>query len=300
KGIFDQLDGLQTLHLGKNNITSVSKEMFEKLSKLGVIRLYENQLSIIPDEIFSNLTNLKEIALQGNKISVLPPKLFYNKPNLEKLYLEDNLLTELPHEIFMNLSALKTLRLQNNQLVTEVKNLDTLKLSHNNLKNLPKGIFDSISVKRVHLDKNPWNCDCKFIPLFQWMKLKKSIIYKFSSLKCTKDQLVCTMSTLPPTTTVSMFYTTLKTTPSVKLTSTIPAATTSIITQTSELPRLELETPDLFSSDFLLFHTILCSQHKPLYCSAYKTVYITHGSEAGRRSTHPAGSSAGRPSPSAL
>lgn len=47
----------------------------------------------------------------------------------------------------------------------------TLYLSYNELTSVPNGLFDQMkNLQRVHLQGNPWNCDCHILYLRSWLQ----------------------------------------------------------------------------------------------------------------------------------
>ena len=52
----------------------------------------------------------------------------------------------------------------------DLKNLEELNLSHNSLHSLPHDLFTPLhQLERVHLNHNPWVCNCNFANLFVWL-----------------------------------------------------------------------------------------------------------------------------------
>lgn len=95
--------------------------------------------------------NLEFLHLRGGKMQSVPPEIT-RLSGLEDLYLEDVELTRLPREL-KELKALRRLDLPGNQLggpnsnlevLSEMKNLEILLLSYNELPCLPRGILPNL------------------------------------------------------------------------------------------------------------------------------------------------------------
>ncbi|XP_029427248.1 platelet glycoprotein Ib beta chain [Rhinatrema bivittatum] len=50
-----------------------------------------------------------------------------------------------------------------------------IRLKHNSLKALPNGLFDGLlGLQEVHLQQNPWTCDCNILYLRSWIQKQQS------------------------------------------------------------------------------------------------------------------------------
>nr|XP_034887672.1 receptor-like protein 13 [Populus alba] len=147
--IFSSLTGfssLKSLDLSDNQLTgSGLKVLSSRLKKLENLYLRDNQFN---DSIFSSLTgfsSLKSLDLSDNQLtgsSTGINRTFFNSSTLEELYLDD---TSLPLNFLQNIKALPVLKVLsvgycdlNGTLPVqgwcELKNLEQLSLSRNNLK----------------------------------------------------------------------------------------------------------------------------------------------------------------------
>ena len=129
---------LTTLDLSHNQFTALPVVVCD-LTALKELFLSHNHIVKIPNQI-ANLAKLETLHLQGNQLSILPPSVC-SLQSLRILNAEDNVIENIPSEIY-NLTQLKTLYLKCNRIsclpfpdkFTQLKNLEELHLSNNNLK----------------------------------------------------------------------------------------------------------------------------------------------------------------------
>lgn len=137
------------------------------------IFLSSNNLTMIDPDVFNNLTNLTVLDLSVNSITRIQPK-FSNENNLSQLDISQNLLQSLENQL-LNLKSLVVLNVSNNNIsnlsfesiplnvqtfLASNNNLTTLTccnnnascfnpnlldLSHNNLKELDRNIFNQLN-----------------------------------------------------------------------------------------------------------------------------------------------------------
>ncbi|XP_070504731.1 leucine-rich repeat-containing protein 15-like [Chironomus tepperi] len=139
---FSKCLNLQTLYLGFNEITEVSRNAFKENTKLTLLDLGHNKITYINGDTFKTLTNLEHLYLDGNSFtqidgyafdflqtlhtlwfsscgfSSLDETWFKGMEELRELQLNDNQLTNLPSEIFSSLRSLQVLNLNDNKLTT--------------------------------------------------------------------------------------------------------------------------------------------------------------------------------------
>lgn len=113
--IFLNLTGLKVLQLWDNILNAIHKDTFKHNIKLEKLQLYGNHLEYIHPDTFANLINLKVLHLDNNKLKTLQPKLVENLANLEEFFFCSN---ELPYicqtEILRALPMLKEVNFNNN------------------------------------------------------------------------------------------------------------------------------------------------------------------------------------------
>ena len=112
EGTFDNLNHLESLNLGDNNL----KELDRQLSSLPIQELYldQNKLEAIPS---INPANLKILRLQENLLtneSLIDA--FHNMPKLTHLFLNENQIDLIGNSIFDELSHLEFLLLNGNKI----------------------------------------------------------------------------------------------------------------------------------------------------------------------------------------
>ena len=125
---FNQLNKLEELDLGGNQLTFLNPEAFAGLNNLKKLNLASNQLEDISGA-FRPLVNLEELNLTGNLLNSLDPKTFTGLANLKKLHLYSSKITEIAPGTFATLLHLTHLNLgQNPELkLKEPDNLAAIK-----------------------------------------------------------------------------------------------------------------------------------------------------------------------------
>jgi len=125
---FNQLNKLEELDLGGNQLTVLNPEAFAGLNNLKKLNLPGNQLEDISGA-FNQLVKLEELNLTGNLLNSLDPKTFTGLANLKKLHLYSSKITKIAPGTFANLTNLTHLNLgENPELeLTEPDNLVAIK-----------------------------------------------------------------------------------------------------------------------------------------------------------------------------
>ncbi|XP_067848065.1 leucine-rich repeat transmembrane protein FLRT2 [Heptranchias perlo] len=196
-----QLQKLEKLHLDDNSISTVGIEdgAFREAANLKLLFLSRNHLSSVPIGL---PLGLEELRLDENRISTMSELAFQNLTLLQRLVLDGNLLadkgiSEGALEQLVKLTELSMVRnsltvppanlpggnlvklsLQENQInqipvtaFTQLKQLERLDLSSNQLRMLVKGAFDGMtSLKQILLRNNPWYCDCNIKWVTKWLQ----------------------------------------------------------------------------------------------------------------------------------
>ncbi|KAK8725391.1 hypothetical protein OTU49_010838, partial [Cherax quadricarinatus] len=172
-----------------------------------VLDLSGNNLQTLPRHAFkrAGLINLQKIYLRDCKIGQVDPTAFFQLSNLVELDLSENLLTEVPSLAFSHIQALRDLQLRGNRLrkirsdsFAHTPSLVRLDLSYSGIRSVAASAFQSLSLmekleiqgnqlselpvaavkslERVHgleVHDNPWLCDCRALPLWQLLEVKR-------------------------------------------------------------------------------------------------------------------------------
>ena len=191
KNFFEKFSSLEKLYLQNNEINSLQLTFLSLLKHLKELNFDFNRLTFIPENLFQSNNQLNYLSLQGNDLNYLTNKSFhglksltylnlarnrlqfqYNQQpfqdlnSLEILNLDRNVQLNLTKNIFRGLeNKLIELSLQNcnltrlnefNNPLDLFNNLQRLKLSSNNLKELPEGflIHSKTSLISIDLQRN--------------------------------------------------------------------------------------------------------------------------------------------------
>ncbi|XP_048121397.1 reticulon-4 receptor-like 1b [Alosa alosa] len=170
---------LEELDLGDNrHLRSLDSETFRGLSRLHALHLYRCGLSVLPTDIFKGLRNLQYLYLQDNHLEFLQDDIFVDLHNLSHLFLHGNRLWSLHQNTFRGLGALDRLLLHHNRLqwvdrqaFHDLRRLTTLYLFNNSLAELSGECLTLLpALEYLRLNDNPWECDCKALSLWDWLK----------------------------------------------------------------------------------------------------------------------------------
>lgn len=127
---------LERLLLGFNKISQLSGNALEGLPNITMLDLCSNFLddSVLKGKPFSNMKNLMQLNLCNNKLQTMPPDL---PSSLMYLSLENNSISYIPENYFNRLPKIIALR-----------------MSHNNLQNIPRNTFNLPNLLELNLGHN--------------------------------------------------------------------------------------------------------------------------------------------------
>ncbi|NXN24472.1 OMD protein, partial [Nycticryphes semicollaris] len=129
-------NSLERLLLGFNKISQLSENALEGLVNITMLDLCDNFLddSVLKGKPFSNMKNLMQLNLCNNKLQTMPPDL---PSSLMYLSLENNSISYIPDNYFNRLPKIIALR-----------------MSHNNLQNIPQNTFNLPNLTELNLGHN--------------------------------------------------------------------------------------------------------------------------------------------------
>ncbi|NXD40356.1 LRC19 protein, partial [Copsychus sechellarum] len=133
------------------------RTLLKHFPSLHSLNLSSNAKLTLSPAVFSNLGALRLLDLSSCGITYIHTDTFNGLGNLHTLLLRNNSLQELDVPFLLPLKALFHLDLRHNALVSA----DTWSLQ----------LMES--VPRVHLEGNPWVCDCGAHPLQQWLQRRR-------------------------------------------------------------------------------------------------------------------------------
>ncbi|CAL4148213.1 unnamed protein product, partial [Meganyctiphanes norvegica] len=147
------LVNLQKIWLRGCNIKRIERGAFRKLTNLVELDLTDNNLNVIPIDVLKDVPGLRVLLLAHNSISTVPAGAFKKTSELVRIDLSHNRIQAMKERAFDSLSRLKVLTLSTNLLQTVMPGL----------------LLPLTSLQGLHLDVNPWHCDCHLRSLRRWM-----------------------------------------------------------------------------------------------------------------------------------
>ncbi|XP_077576948.1 trophoblast glycoprotein [Stigmatopora nigra] len=210
-----------------NNISSVNEESFpSQLEFLTHLDLSDNEIEAVEGMVFHSLPNLVQLDLSNNKIQTFSKEAFPDENKLQVLNLShsfhnyssmsglqeviengklrqltvldlsDNDFVLLTDDLFANVTNLVSLSLQNSSIIsipnglTKLQQLQDLDLRHNSLTTLAYTIMTEFSLKsdfHIHLEGNPWRCDCSIEAMLVWLN-NSTLVTDVKNLTCAEPE----------------------------------------------------------------------------------------------------------------
>lgn len=214
--IFENLINLTNLQLSYNNLGNIFEYTFYGLTNLKILNLKHTSLTFIAFGAFRHLKNLQHLNLNSNPLLVISPitadtfigldnlhvlllsecgitnltsnSLFSNVRNLTYLELSKNNLTSITSNQLSLLINLKRIILRENKLipwknrVLPQNHYYCVDLSENRFTYFTQTMMEEIQNSQVlHMDDNPFYCDCLLFPVAQWLQRNATILSLVSS-----------------------------------------------------------------------------------------------------------------------
>lgn len=161
---FDDLDEIRSLDLSYNTISSIDSLTFSSNFRLTKLIISHNYLSKVPR--FSS-ESLKYLDISNCEIRFFGSESLTLMRALEVVDLSRNIITQLPD--YIDGENLRKLDLSmchissiNNKTFSRLSMLNELNLAGNSLTTGIKVAYFPPTMKSLHLDDNPWRCDCSF------------------------------------------------------------------------------------------------------------------------------------------
>ncbi|EFO27644.2 hypothetical protein LOAG_00844 [Loa loa] len=143
------------LDLRNNRLMKISKNDFKNLEKLELLLISWNRIH----ETLDGTLKLRKLLLTGNRLESIP-------------MFSSRYLTNL-HHIDLSINSISYIE---QQLLWNVPNLQVLNLADNAIQTLPKHFFDySKRLKTLILSDNPLNCDCRWLPIADFISQRCSM-----------------------------------------------------------------------------------------------------------------------------
>ena len=146
---------LHTLDLSYNELTYLYPESFTYHPQLSDVNFSHNKFSFFPTQFIRNLRYLKDLKLDHNTIKTIDDGDFANVRMLNSLDLSHNEISTVSASAFQNSSQLQRINLSHNRISKLESDtfLGTIRLivdlSHNNLTDMARGMFQRPKVMRL-------------------------------------------------------------------------------------------------------------------------------------------------------
>ncbi|XP_078703502.1 uncharacterized protein LOC144928697 [Branchiostoma floridae x Branchiostoma belcheri] len=166
---------LESVSMNDNNLTSFPYNLLSCAGNATYISVAGNRITQFKSDDFFFLREIAQLNLADNRITDISTltKALETTLFLFSLTLTGNPMVFLPEKLY----PVASLDLDNMKLCAVDKDafewmgkLDSINLAKNRLRFIPGRLFANISVEKVNLDDNPWQCDCQMYEYALWMK----------------------------------------------------------------------------------------------------------------------------------
>lgn len=183
---FDGMEEIKSLDLSYNTISSIDTMTFSNNFKLTKLIISNNYFSKVPR--FSS-ESLKFLDISNCEIRFFSSESLTLMRALEVVDLSKNLIANLPDFIegeslrIMDLSVCHISSI-NNRTFSRLNILTELNLAGNRLTSDVKVAYFPQTLRSLHLDDNPWRCDCSFSQLEVYELLLSLGKYRSPNVRC--------------------------------------------------------------------------------------------------------------------
>jgi Leucine-rich repeat (LRR) protein len=140
--ILTEFPNLNGLVIGHSKLPTVKTGLFKtELQKIEYLDLGWNNIETIEANAFQNLVKLQWIRLYGNKIRTLSNRVFRNNPDLIYIDLDGNKITSIVSNFFDSLQKLKIVEFKNNVCVQTTVGCETCLVTQPDLKSKLQSCF---------------------------------------------------------------------------------------------------------------------------------------------------------------
>ena len=179
--VCDNLTNIAVIDISDNNLHDLLTEFGEITNDLLLLSVSKNRIGRILPSIFWNMTNLEVLELDNNDIFIIPPDIFRDNKKIKTLSLSYNYVWKIPEGLFSQLKHLEFLRLErmaldngiwsslfnlknlkglylsgnihmknvNISTLQNLKHLQILDISRNNITGIPNGTFETQTEMRL-------------------------------------------------------------------------------------------------------------------------------------------------------
>ncbi|XP_057318926.1 leucine-rich repeat neuronal protein 1 [Microplitis mediator] len=173
--VFSGLSKLRHLEISNISINQLPRGLFTELRALEYLNISINPIFNFTDYTFQGLVNLIQLDISETLISQLPQGLWQRVPNLKSLIMDKTKIEVLKADDFLGLYNLENLTITssplreiNSKALDHLSHLRNVDLRNNFLYFLPASLAHLAHLSNLHLQGNPWACDCRMFWFVKW------------------------------------------------------------------------------------------------------------------------------------